>query len=194
MPGQMRPEPRAQLPRAPDTPGWRAQHQVLCIAGRGPLDELAAAILAQLLDKHGLSCRIVPHEAASRTKIGELDVGDATIVCIVYLDIVSIPSNPRYLLRRVRQRLPGAMIIVGLWPTGVAEQWSDDLQSTIGADHYAYCARDMVSACLNPPQPPSANSPTSSSTSASELTARPAELQEQASKNANAQSAIGVPT
>jgi hypothetical protein len=47
---------------------------VLCIAGHGALDELAARMLAQLLGKHGLKARIVPHEAVSRTRIAALDV------------------------------------------------------------------------------------------------------------------------
>ena len=46
---------------------------VLCLAGRGPLDEAASAILAQLLRKHGFSAHTVPYEAASRGNIGRLD-------------------------------------------------------------------------------------------------------------------------
>ncbi len=50
---------RRQHPRASRTkpqllPGsWRADGAVLCVAGRGPLDEAASAILADVLRKHG---------------------------------------------------------------------------------------------------------------------------------------------
>ena len=47
-------------------PAWRGQAPVLCIAGRGPLDEAAASMLSQLLHKSGLTARVLPHEAASR--------------------------------------------------------------------------------------------------------------------------------
>ena len=52
---------RETLPAA-----WRGQAPVLCIAGRGPLDEAAASMLAQLLHKNGLKARVLPHDAVSR--------------------------------------------------------------------------------------------------------------------------------
>jgi predicted PurR-regulated permease PerM len=125
----------------------RAGHQVLCIAGRGPLDQLATSLLLQLLGKHDLNCRSLPHEAASRTAIDTLDTSAVTIVCLFYLNIEGIPSHLRYLVRRVRQRLPDASIVVGLWPQGQPEKWSDDLQSAIGADCYATSMQDMLNAC-----------------------------------------------
>ena len=43
---------------------WR-EKPIQCVAGRGPLDDATAAILAQLLEKHGLGAEIVAHEAVS---------------------------------------------------------------------------------------------------------------------------------
>jgi predicted PurR-regulated permease PerM len=40
---------------------WRADGAVLCVAGRGPLDEAASAILADVLRKHGFGAVVVPH-------------------------------------------------------------------------------------------------------------------------------------
>jgi predicted PurR-regulated permease PerM len=130
------------------TPASGAGQRVLCVAGRGPLDELASSILVQLLGKHDFDCRALPHEAVSRTGIDTLDATGIAAVCIFYLDIDGIPSHLRYLVRRVRQRAPDASIVVGLWPDGDTDNWSENLQSAIGADHYATSIRDMVSACL----------------------------------------------
>jgi predicted PurR-regulated permease PerM len=47
-------DPPGSLPAA-----WRGPSAVLCIAGRGPLDEAAASMLTQLLGKHGLNGRLV---------------------------------------------------------------------------------------------------------------------------------------
>ena|ERR1700730_6211423 len=102
---------------------------------------------------------MVPHEAASRARISGLDLTATTMVCIFYLNINGIPSHLRYLLRRVRQCLPHALIVVGLWPTGDTHQWSEDLQSALGADRYATSVRDMVSACLASTGKPSATVP-----------------------------------
>ncbi len=142
------PTPYGPSPSIENLTARSAEGLVLCIAGRGPLDELASTILVQLLGKHAIDCRVVPHEAASRARMHNLDVTAATIVCIFYLNIDGIPSHLRYLVRRVRQRFPDASIVVGLWPIGDTDQWSEALQSAIGADHYATSIRGMVSACL----------------------------------------------
>jgi predicted PurR-regulated permease PerM len=138
---------RSRLPADQGETRNRAGHRVLCVAGRGPLDQLATGLLLQLLGKHDLDCRSLPHEAASRTAIDTLDTSSVTIVCLFYLNIEGIPSHLRYLVKRVRQRLPDAAIVVGLWPQGQPEKWSDDLQSAIGADCYATSMGDMLSAC-----------------------------------------------
>ncbi|MFM0502587.1 AI-2E family transporter [Paraburkholderia caffeinilytica] len=121
--------------------------RVLCIPGRGPLDSLATAILLQLLGKHGFAARTLPHEAASRASIDSLDADDVGIVCIFYLQIEGIPSHLRYMVRRIRARLPAASIVVGLWAAEDTGKWSDDLQTAIGAECYAASLQEVVAAC-----------------------------------------------
>jgi predicted PurR-regulated permease PerM len=125
----------------------RAHHRVLCIAGRGPLDHLATALLVQLLGKHDLECRSLPHEAASRTGIDTMDSSGVTIVCLFYLRLEGVPSHLRYLVKRVRQRLPNASIVIGLWEREDIEKLSDELQREIGAQAYASSLRDMLNTC-----------------------------------------------
>jgi hypothetical protein len=50
----------------PLAPAWSGAAPVLCIAPRGPLDEAAGAMLAQLLEKHGLHARVVGQNGLSR--------------------------------------------------------------------------------------------------------------------------------
>ena len=45
-----------------------------------------------------------------------LEVNGVAMVCISYLDIAGNPAHLRYLLQRVRQRVPNASLLVGLWP------------------------------------------------------------------------------
>ncbi|WP_134134865.1 AI-2E family transporter [Paraburkholderia sp. BL6665CI2N2] len=124
-----------------------ASSHVLCIPGRGPLDALATTILLQLLGKHGFTSRALPHEAASRASIDQLDADDVGIVCILYLQIDGIPSHLRYLVRRIRARLPNVSIVVGLWAAEDTEKWSADLQSAIGAECYASTLQEILTAC-----------------------------------------------
>ncbi len=129
-------------------PEWQAEHPVMCIAGRGPLDEAASSMLAQLLAKHRLGARVVPHEAVSRSNMIGLDVTGVAMVCISYLEISGNPAHLRYLLRRLRQRLPNAPILVGLWPSDDAVLVDEALRQSIGADYYVTSLREAVEACL----------------------------------------------
>ena len=130
-------------------PAWRREGAILCIAGRGALDEAAATMLSQLLTKHGLGARVLPHGAVSRTNITGLDLEGVAMVCISYLEISGNPAHLRYLLRRLRQRLPsGAPILVGLWPAEEAVLKDPQTQKQVGADLYTSSLREAVAACL----------------------------------------------
>jgi predicted PurR-regulated permease PerM len=131
----------------PPAASHAVRSRVLCIPGRGPLDSLATTILLQLLGKHGFAARALPHEAASRASIDTLDADDVGIVCIFYLQIDGIPSHLRYLVRRIRARLPKVSIVVGLWAAEDTEKWSADLQSAIGAACYATSLQEVLAAC-----------------------------------------------
>jgi predicted PurR-regulated permease PerM len=127
---------------------WRGHAPVLCIAGRGPLDEAAASMLSQLLHKSGLTARVLSHEAVSRMSIGTLDGQGVAMICLCYLEISGTPSHLRYLLRRLRQRLPNARLVVGLWPAEQAILTDDRLRAAVGADVYTSSLREAVEACL----------------------------------------------
>lgn len=129
-------------------PAWRGEAPVLCVAGRGPLDEAASMMLAQLLGKHGLGARILPHHAVSRARIATLDTAGVAMLCISYLDISGNPAHLRYLLRRLRERLPHARLLVGLWPAQDPILKDRDLRHVVGADDYVSSLHEAVEACL----------------------------------------------
>ncbi|WP_267358770.1 MULTISPECIES: AI-2E family transporter [unclassified Methylobacterium] len=141
VPGQA--SPRDALPEA-----WRGEAPVLCVAGRGPLDEASSAMLAQLLRKHGLGARVTPYQAVSREGIRDLDLTGVAMVCISYLDITGNPAHLRYLLERMRRRAPGVPVLVGLWPVGERVLTDAALGREVGADAYVSSLRDAVEACL----------------------------------------------
>ena len=140
--------PDGELPLQVVPDGWRRPGAVMCLAGRGPLDEAASTMLAQLLGKHGLGTRVVPHEAVSRSRIINLDVEGVQMVCISYLEISGTPAHLRYLLRRLRQRVPGAPVLVGLWPADEAILKDEKLRAVVGADYYVASLREAVVCCL----------------------------------------------
>ena len=133
---------------APLPPAWSGPAPVLCVAARGPLDEAAGAMLAQLLAKHGLNARVVSEEAVSRGGISSLDVTGVAMVCVSYLEASGNPSTLRYLMRRLRARVPSATVVVGLWQADQATLADERLHATVGADHYVANLRDAVNTCV----------------------------------------------
>ena len=143
------PAPKHNAPEASElAPAWQGPVPVLCLAGRGPLDEAASAMLAQLLGKHGLGARVASHEAASRENVRTLDATGIAMVCISYLEISGSPSNLHFLLRRLRQRLPGIPILVGLWPSDDEALHDKRVRAVIAADHYTTSLKDAVETCV----------------------------------------------
>lgn len=130
------------------TPAWKKATPVLCVAGRGPLDEAVSTILAQLLQKHGLGARVLPYAAVTRSAIASLDATDIAMVCISFLDISSNPTHLRYLLRRLKERLPNVPILIGLWPTDAATNSNQALTESIGAAYYTTSLKAAVDACI----------------------------------------------
>ena len=140
--------PPATLDRSGLAPEWQGDTPVLCLAGRGPLDEAASGMLAQLLGKHGLGGRVLSYQAASREDIRRLEIEGIAMVCVSYLDISGSPSHLRYLVRRLRQRLPGRPILVGLWPMEDSTVKDPQAQAMIGADYYSTSLKEAVDSCV----------------------------------------------
>jgi predicted PurR-regulated permease PerM len=140
------------LDRAPEveTTGtaWHGTAPILCVAGRGPLDEAVAAMLCQLLSKHGIGARIAPYEAATRGNINYLETDDVAMVCISYLDVSTRNAHLRYLLQRLRQRMPVTPFVVGLWPSGASSVSDLGLRAEFGANYYAMTLQDAVEICV----------------------------------------------
>lgn len=128
--------------------GWSGAAPVLCISGRGLLDGVVSEMLQQLLGKNGLAARAEPYDAASRNQIASLDVAGVAMVCISSLEISGSPSHLRYLVRRLRHRLPQVPILVGLFPLDDASV-DERLRAAVGADFYAGSLRVAVNTCLS---------------------------------------------
>ncbi len=142
------PPPDAAPARERLSPRWQGQIPVLCLAGRGPLDLAPSLMLAQLLRKHAIGTRVVSHPDASRETIDSLDVAGVVMVCVSYLDLNGSPVRIRALLRRLRQRIPGVTILVGLWPDADAAEGLEALRDQIGADLYTTTLAQAVAACV----------------------------------------------
>ena len=131
-------------------PGWGDEDSVLCIGGRTPLDEAAAAMLAGLLKKHGLKARLAESEAISAGHIASLDAAKTKLVCLSFLGIGSSSAQVRYLVRRLRRILPpGCLILVGYWAADAAGAPVKALEETAEADAYATSLQQASEIAVN---------------------------------------------
>jgi predicted PurR-regulated permease PerM len=123
-------------------PDWRGT-SVLCIAGRGSLDQAAAAMLSQLLARRGIGARVVPSAAVSVADLPRLDVAGVQMAYLSYLEPGSF-ANARYLVRRLRRRLPQAMIVGAFWTLAAEEIEAGDALAATHADRVVTSLRQAV--------------------------------------------------
>src|SRR6202521_2643347 len=128
-------------------PGWLGEHPVLCLAGRSLIDEAAAIMLAQLSTAHGLAARVEGAEALSTTNVFRLETTGVAIVCLVYLDS-SGPAHMRYSVRRLRRKLPKAIIILGCWVKDIDPTALEMLRNNAKADLAASGLGETVKLCI----------------------------------------------
>ena len=127
---------------------WRVEHPVLCIASRSALDEAAAAMLAQLVQKHGLSARVQPFSDVSSAKSFKVDVQNARIVCLSYFGAASSPVHVRYLIRRLRRVMPSAKFVACFWMLQADPAKLEEWRKCVGADLMASSLVDATRICL----------------------------------------------
>ena len=119
---------------------------VACVSGRGPFDDGVSAMLDQLLRGSGVATRIIPYRSVSREALAALDLSNVSVIALSYLELSGSPAHLRYLIARLRQRAPGVVIIVGLWPSGESALKDPATQKTVGADRYVGSLREAVDA------------------------------------------------
>lgn len=89
---------------------------VLCLPAHGEADELAATMLAQIVDIRGCVVETVPAAAmgAASELVDYVEQRKADVVCISAVPPVAV-AHARRLHMRLRRRFPGLNLVVGLW-------------------------------------------------------------------------------
>lgn len=127
-----------------ETPHLTPDAQILCLPGRGPFDNLATLMLGQLLKREGIDASTSMHEAASRRKIGSLELKSIAAVCVLYLELAGAPANVRFLIRRLKQRNPETKVVLGLLHQ--EELAAGGGLAQLGADEYVSSLQGAIEA------------------------------------------------
>jgi hypothetical protein len=109
---------------------WRNGTPVLCVPGMGLLDEAAAIVVAQLVEREGISARPEKADTLSMSRLFSWDTKDAALVCLCYVESVT-SAQIRYAVRRVRRRAPEALILVALFGSNDMQIESEGLGGDI---------------------------------------------------------------
>jgi predicted PurR-regulated permease PerM len=120
---------------------------VCCIAGRTPLDEPPAAMLAQLLRKEGFAAEIAVQDTVSRRGIERFERNRVATICVCYVDSSGSTSAMRFLVRRLRQRLPDAHLLIAVWPKDHPLLSDNRLKQNVGEAEYVSSLRTVVKFC-----------------------------------------------
>lgn len=119
---------------------------VVCIAGGGPFDEVASAMLMQLIHRHGMEGRLVSHDDAAHVGIEALAA--AAMVCITCLDASGEAATLRQLAQRLRQGPAShTPVLIGMWPAEDLALQNPAIQAAVGADYYTSSLGQAVTAC-----------------------------------------------
>ena len=109
--------------RAQAGPETTREAKVLCIGGRGLLDEAAALLLISLLQKADVEARLAKPREASEAEPHDSEAIKA--VCVCYLDPANSVRAP-YLLKRIKRRIPEAVPIAAVFGSETAPHLGDD--------------------------------------------------------------------
>ena len=132
---------RTQPASAPCGPDDRP---VLCVDGPGPFDHTAALVLAQLLESAGIHVRLETEAGISPLNVIQLATAGVRVVCLSYLYLGHSPAHVHYSIRRVRRRMPSAIIVACLF--GYDDRSVPKLEVT-GANEHAITLADVVTLC-----------------------------------------------
>jgi hypothetical protein len=120
---------------------------VLCVAGRSFLDEAAAALFAQILEKHGTGATVGPAGALTVGRISRLSAEGVRLVCLSYFDADLRTAGARFAVRRLRRRLGEVKILAGFWQSGPGQ--ASELCGTTKADFCATRFKEALAICLH---------------------------------------------
>jgi predicted PurR-regulated permease PerM len=120
---------------------------VLCVAGPGPLDEVASLLLADLLSRHAIGTRIISHADALPVNIERLEKTGVRLIAVCYLEPANF-TNARYLVRRLNRHFPQSKLLLNFWGFGTDDtRYLDAIEAT-GCELIATTLREAVERVL----------------------------------------------
>jgi predicted PurR-regulated permease PerM len=89
---------------------------IVCLPARDEADEISATMLAQLLETNGCIVQAISPTARASEMVDLVAQRQPAVVCVSATPPAAV-MHARYLCTRLRARMPGVNLVVGLWDT-----------------------------------------------------------------------------
>lgn len=127
---------------------------IVCLGGRGPLDDLTAVMLAQVLAVQAAQTKVVEYKGSQPSQLRKADLQDATaiIVCVLNSDSA---RRAKFSLGRLRRLNPTARVGLAIWQPTEDHSASDrkQMRSDHQADFLVFNLIEATVECLSDAAP-----------------------------------------
>jgi predicted PurR-regulated permease PerM len=120
----------------------KSERKVLCFGARGNLDDAAALIVANLVERSGIDAQALSWIDLTPANLPLVKTEGVRTICLVYLNENSI-AHARYLVRRTRRHIRKASVHV-VFLASAADQSSADAREATKADFVATSLSDAL--------------------------------------------------
>ncbi len=137
----------AAPPEAVDE-AWTVDGAVLCLAGRTPLDEAAAMLLALLLRRRGIGVRVASAETLIEPEATAPRWPEAKLALVSFLDADLRLAQARFAIRRLRRRAPDVPIAAAFFMNDADPARTSELCANVRAETCVSSLAQAVTLCL----------------------------------------------
>jgi predicted PurR-regulated permease PerM len=131
-------------PSDPPPAPWRRDGSIVCLPGRGQLDDLAATMAVQVLAAAGFGARLEPNMVLGSAGEMPAALAVARLCCLSAIEDGNTASGIRYFIRRMQKRMPGAVVVVCLWHAGAGSRLLAELRASGREEHLVLSIGELV--------------------------------------------------
>ncbi len=137
-------------PDAAGTPtASTAKPPIVCLSGRTAIDRAAASILAQLLNLRNIPAIVATPEDMPRGEAHGIDLTKTQLVCLSSFLVRERSAQLKFMLRKLRRRMPSAEILGCFWQAAPADIAATGLiDNNFGVDDTVTTFSAAVDRCI----------------------------------------------
>jgi predicted PurR-regulated permease PerM len=122
---------------------------VLCVAGRGAIDQSAAILLKYLLVQSGGRAQLGPDQGLKGTASLAPPAGTPELIFVSYVGTARV-SHVRFMVRRLRRGYPHAKIFLAVWRMPTGDPAWQELRDQVPGVRFVTTMREAAEACIRP--------------------------------------------